>query len=79
VGWAEQKLAAGERLMGFGHRVFRLGDPRAKLLRSAWARAADWLAHAMEQQREGRLVRPSSAYVGPRPKGVAREASDQSS
>jgi hypothetical protein len=28
----------------------------------------------MEQQREGRLVRPSSAYVGPRPKGVAAEA-----
>ncbi len=31
--WAERKLAAGERLMGFGHRVFRLGDPRAALLR----------------------------------------------
>src|SRR3982075_3985704 len=27
--WAERKLAAGGRLMGFGHRVFRLGDPRA--------------------------------------------------
>src|SRR5207244_12080535 len=27
--WAEKKLAAGERLIGFGHRVFRLGDPRA--------------------------------------------------
>src|SRR5262249_7856544 len=25
--WAERKLVAGERLMGFGHRVFRLGDP----------------------------------------------------
>ena len=32
--WAERKLAAGERLMGFGHRVFRLGDPRAALLRA---------------------------------------------
>ncbi len=138
--WAEEKLAAGERLMGFGHRVFRLGDPRAQLLRAALERLADrlgpgggrlvfaaeveravgaafarlkpdrpplqpnveinaallldavglprdaftpvfavarcagWLAHAMEQQREGRLVRPSSAYVGPRPKGVASEA-----
>ncbi len=135
--WAEEKLAAGERLMGFGHRVFRLGDPRAQLLRAALERLADrlgpgagrlafaaeveravgaafarlkpdrpplqpnveinaallldavglprdaftpvfavarcagWLAHAMEQQREGRLVRPSSAYVGPRPKDVA--------
>src|SRR6266852_3204827 len=138
--WAEKKLAAGERLMGFGHRVFRLGDPRAALLRTALerlgeslgpgagrlafaaaversvgaafarlkpgrpplqpnveinaallldavglprdaftpvfavARGAGWLAHAMEQQREGRLVRPSSAYVGPQPKGLAGEA-----
>ena len=131
--WAETKLAAGERLIGFGHRVFRLGDPRAALLRQALenlgdklgpgagrlafaaeveravgaafarlkpgrpplnpnveinaallldavgfprdafmpvfavARATGWLAHAMEQQREGRLVRPSSAYIGPVP------------
>src|SRR5437879_694290 len=134
--WAEKKLAAGERLIGFGHRVFRLGDPRATLLRQALerlgdslgpgagrlafaaevercvgeafarlkpgrpplqpnieinaallldavglpreaftpvfavARGAGWLAHAMEQQREGRLVRPSSAYVGPVPAGA---------
>jgi citrate synthase len=33
----------------------------------AVARAAGWLAHAMEQQKEGRLVRPSSAYIGPVP------------
>ncbi|HEU0217995.1 MAG TPA: citrate synthase [Stellaceae bacterium] len=131
--WAERKLAAGERLMGFGHRVFKGGDPRALILRDALgrlgerlgpgagrlafaaevergvgaafarlkpgrpalqpnveinaallldavglprdafmpvfavARCAGWLAHAMEQQREGRLVRPSSAYVGPHP------------
>ena len=137
--WAEAKLAAGERLMGFGHRVFRLGGPRALLLRGALerlgqalgpgagrlafateverevaaafarlkpgrpalqpnveinaallldavglprdaftpvfavARGAGWLAHAMEQQREGRLIRPSSAYVGPLPKGVEAE------
>jgi len=131
--WAEKKLAAGKRLIGFGHRVFRLGDPRAALLHEALdklgdslgpgagrlafageveravgaafarlkpgrpplnpnveinaallldavgfprdafmpvfavARAAGWLAHAMEQQKEGRLVRPSSAYIGPVP------------
>jgi citrate synthase len=135
--WAEKKLAAGERLMGFGHRVFRQGDPRSAILRIALdrlaetlgpaadrlafaaevehevaaafarvkpgrpplqpnveinaallldavglprdaftpvfavARGAGWLAHAMEQQREARLVRPSSAYVGPRPAGAA--------
>jgi citrate synthase len=134
--WAERKLAAGGRLMGFGHRVFRFGDPRATLLRQALerlgdslgpaagrlafaaevercvgeafarlkpgrpplqpnieinaallldavglpreaftpvfavARGAGWLAHAMEQQKEGRLVRPSSAYVGPLPAGT---------
>src|SRR5262245_15412172 len=131
--WAERKLASGERLMGFGHRVFRLGDPRSVILRRALdriamhepsaaariefaghveravgaafarlkpgrpplqpnveinaallldavglpreafmpvfsvARGAGWLAHAMEQRREGRLVRPSSAYIGPVP------------
>jgi len=135
--WAEKKLRGGERLMGFGHRVFRLGDPRATLLRQALerlgdslgpsagrlafaaeveravgaafarlkpgrpplqpnieinaallldaagfprdafmpvfavARAAGWLAHAMEQQKEGRLVRPSSAYIGPVPPDAA--------
>jgi len=133
--WAEQKLAAGARLMGFGHRVFPQGDPRAAILRRALdriaesepamarrllfaraveravaaafarlkpdrppllpnveinaallldavglprdafmpvfavARGAGWLAHAMEQQRENRLVRPSSRYVGPVPPG----------
>ena len=134
--WAERKLAAGERLMGFGHRVFPQGDPRALILRRALsriaasepavarrlafaaeveravgaafarlkpgrppllpnveinaallldavglprdgfmpvfavARGAGWLAHAMEQQREGRMVRPSSRYVGPVPAGA---------
>jgi citrate synthase len=134
--WAERKLAAGARLMGFGHRVFKGGDPRALILRDALrrlgdrlgpgagrlafaaeveksvaaafaklkprrpplqpnveinaallldavglprdafmpafavARCAGWIAHAMEQQRQNRLVRPSSAYIGPRPQAV---------
>jgi citrate synthase len=33
----------------------------------AVARAAGWTAHAREQQRTGRLIRPSSCYVGPVP------------
>jgi citrate synthase len=132
-GWIERRLAAGERLMGFGHRVFRHGDPRAAALKAALerlgqelgpgavrlafaaeverhvrnvfarlkpgrpalepnveinaallldavqiprvaftpvfavARCAGWLAHAMESQKTGRLVRPISAYVGPIP------------
>jgi citrate synthase len=30
-----RKLAAGERLMGFGHRVYRVRDPRAEVLSAA--------------------------------------------
>jgi citrate synthase len=33
----------------------------------AVARAAGWTAHAREQQRGGRLIRPSSAYIGAMP------------
>ena len=31
--WVKQALDAGERLMGFGHRVYRAEDPRARVLR----------------------------------------------
>jgi len=125
--WLEAKLRAGERLMGFGHRVFHGNDPRAEAMRQslqrmgpmagrldfatrleaavaaalarvkpgrtlpanveimaallldavgiprdaftpvfAAGRAAGWLAHAMEQQQTGRMIRPVSAYIGPR-------------
>jgi len=32
-GWVKRALDRGERLMGFGHRVYRAEDPRAKVLR----------------------------------------------
>ena len=33
--WVKQALDKGERLMGFGHRVYRAEDPRARVLRRA--------------------------------------------
>jgi citrate synthase len=124
--WLEARLRSGERLMGFGHRVFRGNDPRAEAMRLALqrmgplagrlafatrleqavataiervkpgrtlppnveimaallldavgipreaftpvfavGRCAGWLAHALEQQQTGRMIRPVSAYVGP--------------
>jgi citrate synthase len=127
--WIDAALARGERLMGFGHRIYRVRDPRADVLKTvvntlgansidlpfaaeveayarealrkknperaldtnvefftailldairiprqcftpifACGRAAGWTAHAREQQRLGRLLRPSSVYVGDMPK-----------
>jgi citrate synthase len=124
--WLEAALARGERLMGFGHRIYRVRDPRADALKAAlerldpatgrlafaqeverraltllrrlrpgrrldtnvefytallldalgvprdamvsvfaMSRVAGWIAHALEQQRTGRLIRPASRYVGP--------------
>jgi len=126
--WVDDALSRGERLMGFGHRIYRVRDPRADVLKEAIgrlatdgadlpfageveayiraalrkknpdrpletnvefftailldalkiprqaftpifavARATGWTAHAREQQRTGRLIRPSSAYIGPTP------------
>ncbi len=126
--WIDSALARGERLMGFGHRVYRVRDPRADVLKAtieklatnttdlpfaaeveayarealrkknperaldtnvefftailldalsiprqaftpifAVARSAGWTAHAREQVRRGRLLRPSSVYIGEMP------------
>lgn len=126
--WIDAALARGERLMGFGHRIYRVRDPRADVLKGAvnalgassidlpfaaeveayaraalrrknpervldtnvefftailldairiprqcftpvfaCARAAGWTAHAREQQRMGRLLRPGSLYIGEMP------------
>lgn len=121
--WIAAKLAAGERIMGFGHRLYRVRDPRADALREvvvplrstrltaagelerrllaalsrhrpgrmlqtnveymtallldalgipregftamfAAGRVLGWTAHAIEQERTGRLMRPRSDYVG---------------
>jgi citrate synthase len=130
--WLEAAVASGERLMGFGHRIYRVRDPRADALKGALhrlgaqggvnaaridlaeaaeqaalailrekkpgraletnvefytalllealgfgresftcvfaaGRVSGWVAHAREQAKKGRLIRPQSVYVGPAP------------
>ncbi|HVM25758.1 MAG TPA: citrate/2-methylcitrate synthase [Candidatus Limnocylindrales bacterium] len=48
--WIRATLERGERLMGFGHRVYRAYDPRAAALRTVaegLTGVADWLAKAV--------------------------------
>jgi len=133
--WLAGQIAAGQRIMGMGHRVYRVRDPRAAALERAAARlpasgtagarlslaksveheaeallaerhpdrklranvefytavlleaigiprplfsptfavsrVAGWCAHYEEQRRRGRLMRPLSNYIGPRPQAKA--------
>jgi citrate synthase len=36
--WLQRALAEGDRLMGFGHRIYRVRDPRADVLKGVVAR-----------------------------------------
>jgi len=46
--WVRQELAAGRRIMGFGHRIYKVRDPRAEVL----SRVADEMAGAVLQDRK---------------------------
>ena len=39
-GWLDEALDRGDRLMGFGHRIYRTRDPRADVLKAALIRLA---------------------------------------
>lgn len=41
VAWLEAALDRGDRLMGFGHRIYKVRDPRADALKAAVRRLAD--------------------------------------
>lgn len=70
--WLSEQLARGERLMGFGHRIYRVRDPRADALKAALQRLGaagsvdrDRLALAEAVEREAlallRLAKPGRA------------------
>ncbi|MGH7503020.1 MAG: citrate/2-methylcitrate synthase [Longimicrobiales bacterium] len=69
--WVRQKLERGERIMGFGHRVYRTLDPRAPILRALaeemmaetgadahWLRVADRIQQVVraEMDRRGKKI-----------------------
>ncbi|MCF2526650.1 citrate synthase [Yinghuangia soli] len=51
--WITDRVLAGERIMGFGHPVYRTEDPRARMLREiAYGLGGDLVAFAAEVERE---------------------------
>lgn len=121
--WVMERLARKERIMGFGHRIYKRGDSRVPIMKrlgkalaertgqTKWvaiaeivervmerekqippnvdfpcgytyyllglpielytplfaaARVVGWAAHIIEQYETGRLIRPTSRYVGPK-------------
>jgi citrate synthase len=57
-GYVDSELAAGRRIMGFGHRIYRTYDPRARILKNIAEKLAEerggsrkWLDIAEEVER----------------------------
>jgi citrate synthase len=61
-----RKLEAGERLMGFGHRVYRVRDPRADVLAAAaermYSRSGDQRFYALARHVEADALRLLEEY-----------------
>ena len=73
--WARERINRGERIMGFGHRVYRAYDPRAAALREVaegMSSMADWLKMAvavedivlrvLEEMKPGRVIKTNVEY-----------------
>jgi citrate synthase len=65
--WVRDRLARGERIMGFGHRVYRVLDPRAPILRALaeemmaqtggdtrWLRVSDRIQQVVREEMDRR-------------------------
>ena len=67
IEYVEERIKAGEKVMGFGHRVYRTEDPRALELRSV---ARD-LGHAMGNERWFQILQEIERAMEPyRTKGI---------
>ena len=63
--FTRQALAEKRRLMGFGHRVYKAGDPRAKILRALAAKALPAVRRgASGTRRRSSSTRPSTGRRG---------------
>ncbi len=65
-GYLQRKIEAGEKLMGFGHRVYKVRDPRADVLNVAaermFARGGDRKLYELARLVEGTAVRLLGVY-----------------
>ena len=69
--WVSDALDRGDRLMGFGHRIYRAEDPRARVLRRTAANSA---RHASRPPRHSRRRR-SRSYTRADPIACSRRTS----
>ena len=58
--WLTQALARGDRLMGFGHRIYRVRDPRADALKAALRQLGARAAREAAWRLPSRSKRPRS-------------------